>query len=302
MQSQIKKPLNRQSGAVKPLMLLKLVIGGLLIIWLLSLLVQLFWMLMPQPKVTVAPSEITPSASVGSSLPKVDIGALKDISLFGKVVVAPQPVAETVVQEKVAETKLNLTLKGTFAADDSQQGQAIIANGSKQDLYRAGEEIKDLSSVKLLAVYSDRVTLENRGRQEALYLYPEGERSVSSEPSPFVGGNVGSEVRETARPVAAPEARAKRLNQIMRVVRERDKTTGDMLGFRVLPGRDRESFEQSGLKVNDIITAIDGEQLNDLRSAMTVYRSKREATQVSLSIQREGSPITVDIDLSSLNI
>jgi len=75
-----------------------------------------------------------------------------------------------------------------------------------------------------------------------------------------------------------------------------------MLGFRVLPGRDRESFEKSGLKVNDIITAIDGEQLNDLRSAMAVYRSKRNATQVSLSIKRDGSPVIVDIDLSSLDI
>jgi len=231
IQSQMKRPLKRQSGAVKPLMLLKLVIGGLLLIWLLSLLVQLFWMLVPQPKVTVAPSEITPSSSAGPSLPKVDIGALKDVSLFGKVVVAPQPVPETVVQEEVAETKLNLTLKGTFAADDSQQGQAIIANGRKQDLYRAGEEIKGLSGVKLLAVYSDRVTLENRGRQEALYLYPEGERSASFEPPPVVGRNENRELETTARSVAAPEVRAKRLNQIMRVVRERD-----YVGFSSIAG------------------------------------------------------------------
>jgi len=290
-----------QRGALQPLFIGKLVASALLFAWLTVSLVQLADIITP-PKIvtnTAATSpKHTPSAS--QHLPTIDIAALSKVALFGEYVAEQSPV-ETIEQEEVVETQLNLTLKGLFTSGDESSGRAIITNGRNEKLYQVGDKIEGLSNVTLLAVFSDRVTLDNRSNTEVLYLYPEGERLTSSSVINNVSKDQHATVEEHPRP-SFEENNAKKLNQIIRVVRERDKSTGDMLGFRVLPGRDREAFELSGLKVNDVIISIDGEPLTDLRSAMTIYRNKRDATQVSLIIVRKDNKISLDLDLNKLNI
>lgn len=300
------KGLNRQSGEVQPLLVIKVVVAALLLLWLVTSALQLAQIIAFSAPTSVEPSveKTTPinKNSNTSSLP-VDITALKAIPLFGEVVVVQEVVAEVEQEETITETQLNITLKGLFTSDNQGQGQAIIANGRNDKLYHVGESIKGLSNVKLKQVFNDRVKIDNRGTPEVLYLYPEGERIAFNKDAPSTNNNrTTSDFVEPNKPLGDSGGKTKKLNEIMRVVRERDKTTGEMLGFRVLPGRDREGFEKSGLKPNDVITSIDGEQLTDLRSAMSIYRNKRDATQVSLLIRREGSEISLDIDLSKLVI
>jgi general secretion pathway protein C len=297
------KGLKWQLGNAPLLLLIKIVIAVLLVTWLANSMLQLVQMLSPTTEVILAEaaqgnnSEDTPPRS------PVDIEGLKALPLFGELVVNQALVEVAPKQEEeIVETKLNLVLKGLFASENSELGQAIISKSNRDELYQVGDSIEGFSNVKLLAVFADRVKLDNRGNAEVLYLYTEGERLVSSG-----GGSanqnssfVENEINQTAE--SEPTNKTKKLNEIMRVVRERDKATGDMLGFRVLPGRDRESFERSGLKVNDVITSIDGDKLTDLRSAMSIYRNKREATQVSLLIRRDGSEISLDIDLNELSL
>ena len=301
-----KKGIVQQQGIVSPLFIGKLLLSMLLLAWLASSLVQLANIMIPPESVTPTPSTIierTPSNQV-SSLPEVDIAALTSIPLFGKVVeVLAEPVEIAPKEEVVVETKLNLSLKGLFTSEQRDKGQAIIANGRKDQLYQVGDEIEGLSNVKLTAVFEDRVNLDNRGNAEVLYLYPESERlSSSANTTPTVSTFVDNNLEPEISQLDTNKPSSKKLNEIMRVVRERNKSTGEMLGFRVLPGRDREAFELSGLKVNDVITSIDGEALTDLRSAMTIYRNKRDATRVSLIIRRNDNEISLDLDLDKLNI
>lgn len=309
------KGILRQVGAVQTILLIKAILAACLLTWLALSGVQLansLGLLSTEPKsvaVDSTPRNSPAQNSPSSSLPEVNLDSLKSVALFGEFVEVVEPVVEEAPKEEVVvETKLNLTLKGLFTADDKDLGRAIIANGRDEQLYKAGEEIEGLNQVKLLEVFLDRVKLDNRGVVEVLYLYPEGERlssspvNNSSQLSAFVEPSVESATDQEPQSTIAPNTGGKKLNQIMRVVRERDKSTGEMLGFRVLPGRDREAFERSGLKVNDVITSIDGEPLTDLRSAMNVYRSKRDATQVSLVVRRSDNEISLDIDLSKLNI
>jgi general secretion pathway protein C len=235
----------------------------------------------------------------------VDIAALVAIPLFGEQNLAPvvlEPAVEK--QEELEETKLNLVLKGLFTSNSAAIGRAIIANGRDEELYQVGDDIEGLSQVSLTAVLDDRIRLNNRGKSEVLYLYPEGERISSvaggseSSVSPFLDPMASND--ESVNGVSGSDGQTKKLSQIIRVVRERDKETGNMIGFRVLPGRDRGGFDKSGLQANDIITSIDGDKLNDLRSAMSIYRNKRDASQVSLMINRQGSEVIVDIDLAAL--
>jgi general secretion pathway protein C len=298
------------AGAVSLILLLHLSIGALLLAWCAHSAWQLADVLQSSPaeNSVMASGRASHAATHDTPRESVDIAALKAIPLFGVeevIQVTVAPVEER--EEALEETKLNLLLKGLFTSNNKEHGQAIIANGRDENLYQVGDEIEGLSKVSLLEVFADRVKLNNRGKAEVLYLYPEGGRVTSSqstggsrqsESSSSIGGS-GQELLQNSG-LNDDASETKKLSQIIRVVRERDKSTGDMLGFRVLPGRDRGGFDKSGLQANDIITAIDGDKLTDLRSAMTIYRNKRDASQVSLMVSRQGSEISIDIDLSIL--
>jgi general secretion pathway protein C len=304
------KGLNQQQGAVSALVLGQLVIASLCVVWIAHSSLHLFNILVPASENTqeiVAPT----AAPSQSTLPTIDIQALRSLPLFGEYVKAEEPVVvEEPEEEALVETQLNLTLKGLFSSDADGIGRAIIANGREELLYREGDNIEGLSNVSLRAVMTDRVQLNNRGSVEVLYLYPEGERIASSQFSTRNESYVPLNDEDSVSVEPSVETKKnnfvkrniKKLNEIIRVVRERDKTTGNMLGFRVLPGRDREGFAKSGLEINDVITSIDGEQLTDLRTAMSIYRNKRDATRVSLILRREAKEISLDIDLTELAI
>jgi general secretion pathway protein C len=300
------KALKWQLGNAPLLLLIKIVIAVLLVAWLANSMLQLVQMLSPATEAVLAKEAQVNNSNDVSSRPPVDVEGLKAIPLFGELVAnqVPLEVESKQQEEDIVETTLNVVLKGLFTSTNRELGRAIISKGNKDELYQVGDSIEGFSNVKLLEVFADRVKLDNRGTAEVLYLYAEGERLVSAsggsanQNSSFVEREINQAAGSNDSVVAS---KTKKLNEIMRVVRERDKATGDMLGFRVLPGRDREGFERSGLKVNDVITSIDGDKLTDLRSAMSIYRNKREATQVSLLIRRDGSEISLDIDLNELS-
>ena len=63
-----------------------------------------------------------------------------------------------------------------------------------------------------------------------------------------------------------------------------------------------DAGSQSITFTNDVITSIDGDQLTDLRTAMSIYRDKRNAARVSLILRRQEKEMSLDIDLAELSI
>lgn len=293
------------------IVLIKTVVVVLLMIWIAFSLSTFILRLLPQPKLQVMDvssnsQAFTPKQS--SQLPAVDVAALKKIALFGDEKVAPPPPVQEVVrpiQKEVEATSLNLELVGSFANNNQDKAYAIIAKGNKQELYKVNEEVAGLSNVKLIQVYADRVILDNRGRQEALLMYPEG-KPISSSSSSSGPTQLEIESRVSLGGSSSGLANLKpqqRLEKISDAIRFSRKTKdGKMLGFRVLPGRNRDAFEQTGLKLNDVVTAIDGQVLDNLKAANQIYQQKRNATQASLTVLRGEEELTIDIDLNNINI
>lgn len=307
----------KQRGQAQAILLAQSLVAAVLLAWITHSSLQLVdYLSEPSSSSSSASLSGQPSKRplLGSSLSSiptsVDIQAIKSIPLFGEVVEAAIVEPEPEVQpEAIVETKLNLLLKGLFSSDD-ESGRAIIANGRQELLYRVGDNIEGLSNVKLVAVFFDRITLDNHGTREVLYLYPESERLAASQTSSVAITNedkmtaqlAPTYLTENAINNTASTKKAKRLNEIIHVVNARDKVSGNMLGFRVLPGRDRASFEKSGLQANDIILSIDGDKLTDLRTARSIYFKKNEAANVALIIRRGDSELSLDIDLEALAI
>lgn len=295
-----------QMGLVGTLALVKVLIALCLVFWMAVSLSSIFWRLFPEPELSniVTPFNAAAFAPVNTNArPSVDINKLKSIELFGKESAdVPITVAEVVeISEKVEETRLNLKLVGSFANTNKDLGYAIIAKGRDQDLYKVGDEILGLSNVKLIGVYSERVILSNKGRQEALYMYPEG---VSFASDQVASSKPASTKKQVSTPTdSSNSAGDQRLKKMSDAIRFSRKTKdGKMLGFRVLPGRNRKAFEQTGLQLNDIVTAIDGQTLDNLKTANSIYQEKRNATQASLSVLRGSEELTIDIDLDNINL
>ena len=92
------------------------------------------------------------------------------------------------------------------------------------------------------------------------------------------------------------------LADVIRVSMNTDKDTGQLNGYRVRPGRHREAFTEFGFKPNDVVTAINGVELNDPAKTMEVYKMLRQAKEANFNVMRDGQTVTVMVSLDDETI
>jgi len=274
-------------------------------LWICHSLALLFWLLfpvpdLPQPTKFAAP--VKASTQTAASAVQVDVASLQSQNLFGKLTEAPPPVteeqtvaADLAVDENAATTKLNLQLHGVIASANPEEARAIIDTGKEQALYRVGEEIKNNNGVRLAKVMEQRVILDNKGRSESLWLYSEEDfkKTASNRKNRF---NVPRNVQESRPPVnrsIRPSQIPKTISDVVRFSVHREN--GAMIGYKVRPGRDRELFQQVGLKAGDVVTNVNGRQMNDPKQLREVYQELKTATEANLGVRRGDQELQITI-------
>ena len=63
---------------------------------------------------------------------------------------------------------------------------------------------------------------------------------------------------------------------------------GEMKGFRVYPGANRQAFARLGLRAGDMVTAINGTPLNDKDRAQEIFGTLTSSTDARVTITRNG--------------
>ena len=63
---------------------------------------------------------------------------------------------------------------------------------------------------------------------------------------------------------------------------------GEMKGFRVYPGANRQAFARMGLRAGDMVTAINGTPLNDKERAQEIFGTLASSTDARVTITRNG--------------
>ena len=254
-------------------------------------LATLTWTLVPGSVPTIAPT--TPPSSGVDPVSGADFSSLVNSHLFGEAADGPAPAPTAVLD--APETTLSLTLKGILSREGDSNGGAIISTNRGEDrAYRVGQAIDGADGATLHSVYSDRVLLDRGGRLETLRLPKELTTSTSSliaTPLPQAALPSGS-LRETI------SANAARLTDIITIAPHVQE--GQVVGFRVRPGRDRASFERLGLLANDIVTDINGIVLDDQSQGLQVFASLGETTQANVTVLRDGVPQVIVIDTTQL--
>jgi general secretion pathway protein C len=180
-------------------------------------------------------------------------------------------------------------------ADDPEEALAIIAEkGGDEQVYAIGDAVPGNAS--LHSVHPDRVLLRRAGRLEALRLPRADETSG--------GPRTASARRRVTAPLATASLReiidrnSARITDVIRpqpVFRD-----GQQQGYRVYPGRERQQFAQLGLRPGDLITQINGMALDDPARGMEIFRGLGDATQVSVTLERNGQTEILTLDTSTL--
>jgi general secretion pathway protein C len=297
-----------------PLSTWQFIVRVLLVICLSVSLARLFWLIFPTPVVPAAAVAIpTANASGGTGGAGVNIAQLKSLTVFGKVEEAAKPQEQAaIIESQAVKTQLNLILVGVMEGSDEASSRAIITSGDKQDVYAINDALPVGNNVTLSKVLADRVIINNNGQYESLWLYqvdpnapPISQASMAPqtmapEPSSYPGGRpgfVGPEP-QSPRDAEGPPALAEVSRSLADVVAMSiHRENGQVIGYKIRPGRDAEKFKSAGLQADDIVTAINGMPLNNPAKIMEVYKNMGNTTSASLEIKRGGSVITVDVVL-----
>ena len=270
-------------------------VTAVLVIAIAYQLATITWTFTPGAPTTVVPT-VPPAENGGDVIQRSsDLNTLADSHLFGEASVETAPVVTAVVD--APDTTLSLTLTGILAeGDDGVAGRAIISsNRGQEKTYDVGQALENADGATLHSVYADRVLLNRNGRLETLRLPKELTASVGRAAAPLLPPAM-EQPNGSLRQVISENA--SRLSDIVRLAPHVQE--GQVVGFRVNPGRDRAAFEALGLQPGDIVTDINGTVLDDPSQGLQVFESLGESTQANVTVLREGVPQVLVIDTTQL--
>ncbi len=293
-----------------------LAIVVLLSLYLLAFAAEITWRLIPQADATQANQVINNNSFSSQAASRLDISPLTKLNLFGD----PEEKAIIVIETEITdapETKLNLTLTGVVSSNDPKVGAAIVENNGKQNTYGVGDKI-DGTNATLDELYIDRVIIKNRLSRETLMLdgidfdeanqMREQENQARQVPpiSERPQGPVANRISNGNSASASESVRQLR-EQVSQsptsftdfIAVQPHTPDGQLVGYRVSPGKQPDFFRDVGLRSGDIITQINGLDLSDPAQSFEAIKVLREAQSIQLEVLRGDEALSLDIDIPS---
>ncbi len=263
---------------------LRALVHVLLILLLAYSLAQLSWRLLP----SVEPAALQPVAAkldktVMHGVNNSRVQQLPDWHLFGEMttqVVAPPPV-------DLPETNLKLTLRGLIASPDQDEARAIVADPSgEEDFYGVGDKLP--GNVELKEIHADRIVIQRGGRYETLKL-PKESLELASQPA-----SQRRNTRATSRqqPASLRQFRDTLLNDPQKIADlvniQPASENGRFVGYKLQPGRDPGLMARYGLLPGDVVTSINGVELDSPAKGFGLMKNLSSADTLDLVVDRNG--------------
>ncbi|MGV6821010.1 MAG: type II secretion system protein N [Parvularcula sp.] len=194
---------------------------------------------------------------------------------------APVTTGQSAAYDDVEETRLSLTLVGTFVTGD-QPSATIQTDGGGQKLFFIGDEV--VAGTSITDILPDQVILSRRGVRETLSLKGR-ENMIASQDRSTKGAAIGS--------IGAPSS------LISRFIRMSPARDGK--GVEVRAGSEPLLFDRAGLLDGDIVIAANGRALpSDLNQAQSMLLRQMSRGPVTATIMRSGVTLDIVIDPSGL--
>jgi general secretion pathway protein C len=218
----------------------------------------------------------------------VDVAAITSAHLFGEAPVAA--VAQDAAN--APPTSIPLVLVGIIAADDPQDGLAILGpNAASAKVFAVGDNVP--GGAKLHDVYVDHVIIDHNGTLEKLML-PRQTQPGGAPPS------------ATALQMEAPVERMRKLitddpGLMADVMRPQAAyAQGKLKGFRVFPGRNRQAFSRLGLRPGDLVMGINGTPLDDPGRSQEIFRTLGSSSEARVTVMRNGQQQDLTLNIAQV--
>lgn len=209
--------------------------------------------------------------------------------------------------EDLEQTDLALKLYGTATGDDSS-AYAVIEDekNRRQDLFRVGDSIQ---TATLKMIMREKVVLNVDGRDEILEIEKIESRSRGGRRRSLRRGSRSTRdvvSRTPAKPRtqrlsikrSIVENAASNITQVMRNVNIQPYyEDGKPKGMRLSRVKRDSIFRKMGLRRGDIITGVDGQKIESVDDALSLYDRLKSANNVKLEIKRRGRPRIMDYSI-----
>ena len=304
---------------------LQAILTVVLVLWSLSSDSQLIWIPCRTHPIEVAPALALnpPKPAGGKQTAVIDTSGVLGLGLFGG---SPEAFADANsatlseasrdgIEQNAQETRLALTLTGIVASNEDGRGSAVIKSGAAEQVYAVGDALPASGQVVLAKVMPQQVVIDNNGTYELMKLY-EGPgiaiptrtaralRQDAAASAPISNTNEASPSATAAEQTALASQYRRKLydspESLASVVSVSPVREGErVVGYRIAPGADRVAFDAFGFQTGDIVTAVNGLALSDASNTVKLYQTMKDATQASFDIERDGSNVTINVDLAS---
>jgi general secretion pathway protein C len=270
-------------------------VTAILVITIAYQLAGITWAVAPGTSPTISAPAAGPTTEPAPPTPSTNFELLLSAHLFGDAPTEAAPIVPVVMD--APDTTLSLSLTAIVFGEGGIGSQAgISSNRGQEKTYQIGQAIDNASGATLHSVYFDRVLLNRGGRLETLRLPKEPSATATARsPTPMMSP-AASAPNGSLRQVISENA--SRLTDIVRLAPHVEG--GQVVGFRVNPGRDRATFEALGLQPGDVVTDINGTVLDDPSQGLQAFEALGEATMANVTVLREGVPQVLVIDTSQL--
>ncbi len=265
------------------------------------------------PQATDQPEVALPAPAPVENQVRHDPAQIAGWHLFGEASRVEQAVQ---VPVNAPDTHLQLTLSGVLAFDDPKEARAIVADARREEKgYSIGDPLP--GGAKLTEIHADRIILERGGRFETLRLPKDESAGLgmsvaysppdnSDEPSDDSDnidnmGNSGFDNGDADRSEALQQYRqeiARQPASFMNYVRATPaRDGGRFIGFRLQPGRQPDVLDRLGLKPGDIVTSINGVQIDNPAKGMQAMRELSDGEDINVTLLRAGAEMSLNFQL-----
>ncbi|WP_417762336.1 type II secretion system protein GspC [Shewanella sp.] len=271
-----------------------------LVFWLLLILVlylaaQVTWKAVPA---STSSTHWQPTPSSTASGTRINIDTIQKIGLFGQsdkaALAAAQQTPEMITD--APKTSLSILLTGVVASTAEQRGVAVIESRGSQNTYSLGDKI-DGTSASLKDVYADRIIITNNGRYETLMLdglefktnSAANEHLQQAKMQSSGAVDNAADIRDDV--MANPD----KLSDYIAI--SPVQQDGELVGYRLNPGKDTGVFTGAGFKPNDLAKSINGYDLTDGAQALEIMGQLSELTDISVMVERDNQLVEISLSL-----
>jgi type II secretion system protein C len=259
------------------------------------------------------------AATASSAADSVSID-WNSLPLFGKAEIVKQSVVKKIApqqpQQPDALQKLDVTLIGALVSSNPDNSYISIKEKSDTRVLRRGEEIQD--GIVVNSIEPRSFVAADGSAERIFYLIPEDqlrarERELAmpqerSEPEPMPLDEEQAETADAITYQVDADTRVKLeqyrgdleenpLSLVDKVRASPVQRNGELYGYRLLHGEDRELLASVGLRAGDILLGVNDRSITDPAELNEVIDSLATGNEVNLKIERGGKARDLNVVL-----